>query len=114
MITPQSLLADILWLFGLAGLFATLSYMAWYRKQHELSWRALSGMPLLLAPLALTLTAFSTGMAWAGAVAFQPSPWWQTIAWSVLALLFAIQFVLYAKTGRRTGWHNPVEGNKEP
>ena len=114
MITPQSLLANVLWLFGMSGVLATFSYMAWHRKQHDLSWRALWASPRLLAPLALSLTAFCTGMAWAGAVEFQPSPWWQTIAWTVLALLFALQAVLYARAGRRTGWDNPVEGNKEP
>lgn len=114
MITPQSLLANILWLFGLAGVLAVFSYCAWYRKLHDLSWRQLWGMPLLLAPLSLTLTAFCAGMAWAGAVDYQPSPWWQTIAWLVLALLFAVQSVLYVRAGRQAGWDNPVEENKEP
>ena len=114
MITPQSLLANILWLFGLSGVLATFSYFAWYRKLYGLTWRALWGMPRMLAPLSLSLSAFCTGMAWAGAADYQPSPWWQTIAWTVLALLFAVQFVLYVRAGRRTGWDNPVEENKEP
>jgi phosphoglycerol transferase MdoB-like AlkP superfamily enzyme len=114
MITPQSLLANILWLFGLSGVLATFSYFAWYRKQYDLSWRALAGMPRLLAPLSLALTAFCTGMAWAGAVDYQAAPWWQTIAWTVLAILFVVQLVLYVRAGRQTGWDNPVEENKEP
>ncbi len=114
MISPQGLLANILWLYGLSGVLATFSYYAWYRKEHDLTWRALWGMPRLLTPLSLTLTAFCAGMAWAGAVEYQPSPWWQTIAWSVLAILFAVQCGLYVRAGRQTGWDNPVEENKEP
>lgn len=114
MATPQSLLANILWLFGLAGVVATFSFFAWYRKQVDSSWRLLWGTPRLLAPLSLALTAFCTGMAWAGAVDIQTSPWWQTIAWSVMAVLFATQSVIYVRAGRRSGWDNPIEGTKEP
>lgn len=114
MITLQSLFADALWVLGLAGALATFSYMAWYRDFNGWRWKVVLKLPRLLAPLCLSLTLFSVGMLLAGLFAFYPSPWWQTAAWSVLSLLFALQSAVYLRAGRRRGWDIPIEESKQP
>jgi phosphoglycerol transferase MdoB-like AlkP superfamily enzyme len=114
MFTPQDLFIDALWVLGLAGVLATLSYMSWYRNLRRWSWRTMSAMPLMLSPLCFSLALFCLGMALNGAGTDQSSPWWQTAAWSVLTLLFAVQCVMVTRDGRRKGWDTPIEGSKEP
>ena len=114
MFTPQGLFTDALWVLGFAGLLATLSYMSWYRNLRRWSWRTMTAMPRMLSPLCLSLALFCTGMALNGVVADQSPPWWQTAAWGVLALLFAVQCVMVTLAGRRNGWDAPIEGSKEP
>jgi len=71
------------------------------------------GLPRLLSPLCFSLTLFCTGMTLTGVVGGQSPPWWQTAAWGVLALLFAVQCVVYTLAGRRKGWDTPIEGSRE-
>ena len=73
----------------------------------------MSALPRLLSPLCFSLALFCTGMTLNGVVADQSSPWWQTAAWCVLALLFIAQCVMYTLAGRRKGWDTPIEGSKE-
>ena len=109
MISVQSLVSDALWIFGLAGALATVSYMNWVRSVNRWTWSHTLNMPMLLAPLSLSLFLFSGGMALSGLFSAWPSPWWQIIAWSLLTVLFGVQAVLYVRTGRRTGWDAPIE-----
>jgi hypothetical protein len=44
-----------------------------------------------------------------GLVSISPAPWWQAVAWGVLALLFGVQSVQYASAGRSRGWDAPIE-----
>ncbi|MBE2238050.1 MAG: hypothetical protein IAE81_09690 [Caldilineaceae bacterium] len=110
MISLQSLFSDALWVFGLAGVLATASYMNWVRGVRQWTWARTLNTPMLLAPLCFSLFLFSGGMTLAAFFSAWPTPWWQMIAWSVLAVLFGVQGVLYARTGRRTGWDAPIEG----
>ena len=55
------------------------------------------------------LELFAIGLAINGISAIQPAPWWETIAWSILALLFAVQTVIYGIAGLRYGWDTPLE-----
>jgi hypothetical protein len=48
-------------------------------------------------------------MASAGWFSLSPAPWWQLIAWSVLALLFGVQAAIYARAGLQSGWSAPIE-----
>lgn len=114
MYTPQQLLVDVLWVLGLAGALATFSYMSWYRSLRGWRWVHTLLLPRSLAPLCGSLALFALGMALNAALADQPPPWWQTTAWSILALLFAVQFVIYTNAGRRNGWDTPIEENKQP
>lgn len=110
MISVQSLIADALWVLGLAGALATVSYAGWVRGIQQWTGAHILTTPLLLAPLSLSLFLFSGGMALAGLFSDWPAPWWQIIAWSVLSVLFGVQGGLYTRTGLRTGWDAPIEG----
>ena len=110
MISVPSLISDSLWVFGLAGVLATASYMNWIRSVRQWTWARTLNTPMMLAPLCFSLFLFSGGMALSGALSASPAPLWQEIAWGVLAVLFGFQTVLYARTGRRTGWDAPIEG----
>lgn len=109
MLTVQSLIDNALWIVGLAGLLATLSYMAWYRSARGWRWKRVFSLPRMLIPLSVSLELFSIGLAINGITAVQPAPWWETTAWSILALLFAMQTVIYGVAGFRYGWDTPLE-----
>lgn len=70
------------------------------------------GVPRTLCPLCLSLTLACIGMALSGLMWLPAAPWWQTMAWSMLAVLFGAQAVAYAVAGRRRGWNTPIEGTK--
>lgn len=110
MFTFADVLIDGLWVAGLAGLVATLSYMAWYRHQQGWSWPVAFRMPRLLTPFCLSLTLFCIGMALNGRMSISPAPLWESIAWSVLIMLFAFFSLAYWMAGARRGWNTPIEG----
>ncbi|CAN5552758.1 hypothetical protein BH10CHL1_BH10CHL1_24070 [soil metagenome] len=109
MIRWQDLFSSALWIVGLAGMLATVSYMSWYLSRHPGNWRLLFSLPRLLIPFCLSLEIFCMGLAINGALAYQPAPWWETAAWSVLALVFALQTVIYGWVGVQRGWDTPIE-----
>lgn len=113
MISLTDVLIDALWVLGLAGVFATFSYMDYYRRLLGWRWRDAWSRPRLLAPLSLSLFVFSVGVGLNGATAFQPDPWWQTALWAVMGVLFAWQTVIYWMAGRRRGWDRPLEDESE-
>ena len=106
----MSIFADILWVLGLAAVLATFSYAMWYRSIQDWTWKHALNLPRILVPLCLSIEIFCIGLAMQGLTAFRPAPWWETIAWSILAVLFAIQTVIYGLAGMRYGWDIPVEG----
>jgi hypothetical protein len=109
MLTVQSFFTNALWIVGLAGVLATFSYMGWYRSAHGWRWNRVFSLPRILIPLSVSLELFSIGLAINGIIAPQPAPWWEIAAWSALALLFAIQTVIYGVAGFRYGWDTPME-----
>lgn len=113
MLTVQTLLFNALWIIGLAGVLATFSYMYWFRSLHDWNWKRVFSLPRMLIPLSVSLELFSIGLAINGIIAVQPAPWWETTAWSILALLFAIQTVFYGLAGMRYGWDTPLEERDE-
>jgi len=112
MLSLQSVLIDALWIIGLAILLATVSYMSWYKSVNGWGWRYALNLPHMLLPLCVGLAIFCVGMALNGRTAFEPAPWWETVVWSILAALFCVQSVLYARAGMRHGWDTPVEGRR--
>jgi hypothetical protein len=109
MLSLQNLIINALWVLGLAGVLATFSYMSWYRSARSWRWQRVFSLPRMLIPLSVSLELFSIGLAINGLTAFQPAPWWETTAWSILALLFAVQTVIYGLAGLRHGWDTPLE-----
>ena len=105
----QTLLFNLLWIIGLAGGLATLAYMLWFRSMNGWRWSQVLSLPRMLIPLSVSLELFSIGLAIDGITAIQPAPWWETTAWSILALLFAVQTVIYGVAGLRHGWDTPLE-----
>lgn len=112
MITLPSLLFNSLWILGLAGALATMSYMNWYRSENKWKWSHMVSVARTLVPLSLSLVLFCSGMALSGVASAWPAPWWQTFAWSALTMLFAVQGAQYVRVGRRHGWDAPIEGTK--
>ena len=106
----QEVLIDALWILGLACLLATLSYMSWYRNVRGWKWTYAFSLPRVLVPICLSLELFCIGLAINGLTSYWPAPWWESLAWTLLALLFAIQTVVYGVAGIRYGWDTPVEG----
>lgn len=113
MISTASLLSNTLWVLGLAGVLATFSYMNWLRGAQQWSWTYTFSTPLFLTPLSLSLFVFSGGMASAGWFSLSTAPWWQLIAWSVLAVLFGVQAAIYMRAGLKSGWDAPIEEKKQ-
>jgi hypothetical protein len=109
MMTIELLIGHALWVLGLSGALATLSYLSWLRGVRGWSWSYTVQIPLFLFPLSVSLFLFSGGLALTGLWAAPSAPWWQWLAWSVLAVLFGGQSVLYLRAGRRTGWEAPIE-----
>jgi hypothetical protein len=112
MFTLTDVLIDALWILGLAGVFATFSYMDYYRHQRRWRWRDAWQRPCLLMPLSLSLTIFSLGVGLSGATAYQPAPWWESAVWGVMTVIFAWQTFLYTQSGRRQGWDQPMEAKE--
>ena len=110
MISFQDVFVDAIWILGLAGLLATLSYIIWYKNIRKWTWGHTFGLPRALVPLCLSLECFCIGLALNGITSLQQAPWWETAAWSLLAVLFAIQVLIYGIAGVRRGWDTPMEG----
>jgi hypothetical protein len=109
LLTVQTFFFNALWIIGLAGVVATFGYMHWYRSAYGWGWKRVFSLPRMLIPLSVSLELFSIGLAINGLTAAQPAPWWETAAWSLLALLFAVQTVIYGVAGVRHGWDTPLE-----
>lgn len=109
MFSLQEIFIDALWIIGLAGVLATLSYMNWWRSYNRWTWRWLFSLPRMLIPLCVSMEFFCIGVAVKGLLAVPRAPWWETVAWSALAVLFAIQTVVYGIAGVRYGWDTPLE-----
>jgi hypothetical protein len=113
MLALPSLLSAGLWLLGLAGVLATLSYADWLASLHHRRRRSIMVLPRLLSPFCLAFAVFGSGMALAAIT--NPSPsWWQIAAWSILAVIFAFYAATIMQAGRRNGWDTPIEGMRQP
>ena len=106
----QGLIIDFLWILGLAGVLATVSFAAWSSSVSHRRMSVVMRTPRFLAPLCIGLEFFSIGMAVSGLLAYQRAPWWETLAWSIFVILFGMQAILYGLAGTRDGWDTPVEG----
>ena len=113
MLTLPSLLSAGLWILGLAGVLATVSYADWRRSLHQHRWSSIMTLPRLLSPFCLSFTLVCSGMALA-AITYSSPSWWQIGAWSLLAVIFACLAAVTTLAGRRNGWDTPFEGMRQP
>jgi hypothetical protein len=74
-----------LWIVGLSISLAASSHVRWIAKQQGVPLRSALGWDSFLAPFFGGLILFAIGLAWG---AERP---WETVAWIVLAVLFAWQ-----------------------
>jgi hypothetical protein len=96
----------ILWVFGLSVSLAAVSHVRWAAKREGVRLRSAISWDSFLAPFFAGLVLFAAGLAWGA------SRLWETIAWAVLALLFAWQMVL-AIRGAIAAGPAPDAGVKE-
>ena len=113
MFSLQDVLVDVLWIAGIAGVLATLSYTNWYRGARGLTWRRVLSLPRTLIPLCVSMEIFCIGIAVNGLLSTPVAPWWESVAWSILALMFAVQTIAYGVAGTRNGWDTPLEERDE-
>jgi hypothetical protein len=111
MFTLTDVLIDAFWLLGLAGVFATFSYIDYYRHLNHWRWRDAWKRPRLLMPLHLSLAVFSLGLALNGVTGQPAAPLWETAIWSAITVAFAWQTILYWRVARRQGWNVAVDGS---
>ncbi|MCB0117115.1 MAG: hypothetical protein KDD84_23605 [Caldilineaceae bacterium] len=110
MFTLTDVLIDAIWILGLSGVFATFSYIDYYRHLQQWRWRDAWQRPVLLTPLSLSLAVFTLGLTLNGVTSRPPAALWETAIWAVMFLLFAWQTVMYTLAGRRQGWTAPLDG----
>jgi hypothetical protein len=74
-----------LWVLGLAGMLATLSYLDYYARIRGQPVRQVLNAPMFVRPFSWAAVVFCLGVAASG------GSWWQRAAWAVLAVLFGVQ-----------------------
>jgi hypothetical protein len=107
-------LSNTLWILGLSGVLATVSYVNWYRFLHRRSWQFVLSTPRLLFPLCLSITLICAGAAMAGRFGADQAAWQETLVWGALAAVFAGQSIAYYMAGHKNGWDTSTEGMVRP
>lgn len=115
----QSLLVNSIWVLGLSGLLATLSYMDWYRSVKQWTFLETLSRPRMLAPLYASLTCFCAGLCISEFVFSGPVPattliaivggLWKSIVWGGFAIYFTAYSCQAILFGRRHGWDTPIK-----
>lgn len=109
MVTGIGVLLNSLWILGLSGVLATISYMDWLRKERSWSWRIITQTAAFLFPFSLSMLITCIGIGASGWYGTPSQPFWQTLLWLVLAVLFAMQSVAYYKVGHQKGWYSSLD-----
>jgi hypothetical protein len=113
MLTVPGVFSAGLWILGLAGVLATISYHSWYGSLCDQRWGKMVTLPRFLSPICISLALFCTGMALSAITNGTPS-WWQLAAWSILAFVFVVFAAGTTLAGRRSGWDTPIEEIRQP
>lgn len=96
MIDVWNVLANSLWIVGLAVLLAVLSWASWAASEEKMRLRSVLGRGGVQRVLNLGLFLFCAGLA------ATSRTWWEALLWGLLALAFVVQIWL-AGQSRRTG-----------
>jgi len=97
MIDIWGVVANSLWILGLAVLLATLSWSHWAASTEKARFRAMLGRPRVQRVLDLGFFLFCAGLAATGRA------WWERLLWGLLAAVFAVQACLVKREVKRTG-----------
>lgn len=84
MIDIISLVANALWLLGLAVLLAVLSWARWKAQSGQVRFRQVLARPLVQLGLDLGLLLFCVGLA------ATAHAWWERILWGLLGIAWAV------------------------
>jgi hypothetical protein len=109
-----NVISDVLWIMGVSGAVATISYMYWLRTLEYRSWRFLLSTPQFLFPLCLSSTLTCAGAAIGGRSSVLPVAWYETLVWAALAAVFAYWSVECYLAGHKNGWKTSTEGMSWP
>ena len=97
-----------LWILGLAIVLATWSYARWWAIRHGVRIRHTLKMPAFAVPFCAGLALLCLGLALSG------HRWWETGAWTLLAIVSAAQGAYTWVTRSRASHHgsglSPQEG----
>ena len=107
MITWQSVIFNALWIIGLSGVLATVSYTDWLRKTRGQPWKLALRLPGFTMPFSFSMFITALGIALSGWFGMTRQPIWQAALWLFLAISFLIQSIVYAMAGRKHGWDVP-------
>lgn len=111
----QSLVVNSVWVVGLAGLLATISYIDWYRTVQKWTFREAFIRPVALFPLNASLACFCGGLLLSELfftpITFETVRWgiiWKPLLWAIFTVYFIYHAVQAAQYGRRDGWDKPI------
>ena len=74
-----------MWMLGLTGMLAALSYFEYFAKAHGQPVRQLLNARVFVQPFSWAAAVFCAGVAASG------GSWWQRLIWAVLAVLFGVR-----------------------
>lgn len=95
MIDFWGVIANSLWILGLALLLATLSWSSWIASVEKVRLRAVLARPGVQRVLNVGLALFCAGLASTGRA------WWERVLWGLLVVAFSVQVWLVGR--RREG-----------
>ena len=85
MINVWGVVANGLWVMGLAVLLAVLGWAHWVASEEKSRLRSVLARPNMLRVLDLGLALFSAGLAATGRA------WWERLCWGLLAVVWIVQ-----------------------
>lgn len=100
MVTIQSVICNAIWIVGLAGVLATVSYTDWLRKIHRQSWKVAASTPSFALPFNLSMFLVALGIALSGWQGTPRPPLWETILWVILTMLFLVQAIVAIRSAK--------------
>ena len=102
LVTVEEVLAQALWVVGLAGLLATFSFAGWQRRDGGRRHRP---APRLFIPTSFSLVAVCTGALLNGVIHPNTMTGWERVAWSLLLFILILLLAADRISSRgQAGW----------
>ena len=97
MIDVWEVVANSVWILGLAVLLAAFSWASWAASAEGIRFRAVLRRPGIQRVLILGLMLFCAGLA------ATARAWWERTLWGLLTVIFAVQAWLTRRVTKRIG-----------